>query len=180
MMTYLKTKGLWIVVEQDPPTEQDAVTTWQKKDLEALNAIVQTLSTVQTSYVINQTSARGVWNKLEEVSRGRILERRLNLKRKLNTIKWEKGENATQYMQRLESITEELRSMGETFEDVEVASIALQGLPKAYFCVARSFDACSMKDVTPEKVKYALLQEESRQENSSEVAAYKTVFVEQA
>lgn len=56
-----------------------------------------------------------------------------------------------------------------------MASVALQGLPRAYYGVARSFNACSMADITPEKGKYVLLQEGGCQNNSStEDAACKT------
>lgn len=175
MTTFLKVKGLWSVIEDPPPEGAEDRASWEKRDLEALNAIVQTLSGAQTSYVINQTTARGVWTKLQEVSRGRITERRLSLRRKLNGLRWEKADNATRYMHRVESVAEELRTLGDFLEDAEIASIALQGLPRMYHAVARSFDACSMGDITPERVKYALLQEEGRtqQNTAPEEAAYK-------
>lgn len=175
MTTFLKAKGLWSVIEGTPPEGTEARASWEKRDLEAVNAIVQTLSGAQTAYVINQTTARGVWTKLEEVSRGRITERRLSLRRKLNGLRWEKGDNATRYTHRVESVAEELRTLGDVLEDAEIASIALQGLPRMYHGVARSFDACSMGDITPERVKYALLQEEGRtqQNASTEEAAYR-------
>lgn len=173
MVTFLRTKGLWSAIEGNPPEDETARAAWDKRDLEALNAIVQTLSSAQTAYVVNQISARGVWMKLEDVNRGRLLDRKLNLRRKVNAVKWERGDNANQYMHRVESLAEELRTLGDVLEDVEVASIALQGLPPAYHSVARSFDACSMVDITPGRVKYALLQEEGRQNTLTENVAYK-------
>ncbi|XP_064462484.1 uncharacterized protein LOC135373169 [Ornithodoros turicata] len=58
----------------------------------------------------------------------------------------------------------------ETLYVAEVASVGLQGLARSYYGVARSFDACSMANVTPGKVKYALLQG-GRQTTSTDEAA---------
>lgn len=172
-MTYLKTKGLWSVIESDPPQASEETAAWTKKDMEALNVLVQTLSSSQTSYVLNQATAKGVWQKLEQVNRGRVLDRKISLKRELNAIEWKKGERAIDYMQRVEYLGEQLRSLGESLEDAELAAIAIQGLPKAYYGVARSFDICALADVTPDKVRYALLREEERlnQCNTADEAA---------
>lgn len=167
MTILLKAKGLWSTVEGHPPQEAEARRQWDKQDLEAVNSIVQTLSSAQTSYIINQTSANAIWNKLEQVNRGKVLEKKMALKRELNGLQWKKEETAGQYMHRLESLGEQLRSLGDSLEDPELAAIAIQGLPRSYYGVARSFDVCSMSDITPDKVKYALLQEEQRQKKDS-------------
>lgn len=93
VMTYLKAKSLWSAVS-DPPLPADAGDAeradWDKRNLEALNTIVQALTTSQTSYVINKTTAKEAWEKLEQVNRGRMLEKKLSLKRDLNAIRWKK------------------------------------------------------------------------------------------
>lgn len=166
MSLHLKSKGLWSVVEGMLPTgdeDMETMAAWEKQNVDALNTLVQTLSSSQTSYVLNQSTAKGAWQKLEEVHRGKVIEKKVALKRTLNTINWTKQESATDYMQRVESLGEELRALGETLDDAELAAIAIQGLPRAYHGVARSFDVCAMGDITVEKVRYALLREEQRQ-----------------
>lgn len=164
MSILLKAKGLWSTMEDEPPADGVARAQWDKKDLEAVNILVQSLSAAQTSYVINQTKAKGIWRKLEEVNRGRIVEKKITLKRELNGIQWTTNEDAAHYMHRVESICEQLRSLGEVLEEAEVAAIAIQGLPPSYHGVARSFDVCATADITLEKVRYALLQEQQRQQ----------------
>lgn len=159
---FLKTKGLWTVIEDSPPTTPEGLISWNKKDQEALNIIVQTLSSKQTTYVLSQTTAKGAWDRLEAANQGRLLERKLTLRRELNSMKWRREDNATQYMQRVESLSEQLRVLGDNLDDAEVASIAIQGLPRSYHGVARSFDVCSPSDLTPQKVRYALIREEQR------------------
>lgn len=172
---YLKTKGLWTVIEEAPPASPELRNAWDKSDQEALNIIVQTLSSSQTTYVINQSTAKGAWDRLEQVNRGRVLEKKLALRRELNSTRWNKQENASQYMQRVEALGEQLRVLGDTVDDAEIASIAIQGLPRSYHGVARTFDVCPASDLTPEKVRYALLREEQRQTDNglTDEAAYK-------
>ncbi|XP_064475335.1 uncharacterized protein LOC135389199 [Ornithodoros turicata] len=170
---YLKAKGFWDVIEGDQPNREEELVAWAKKDREALNAIVQNLSTSQACYVINQVTAKGAWLKLQEANRGRVLERKMTLKRDLNGIKWTKDENAVQYMQRVEALGEQLRALGEANEDAEIASIAIRGLPRGYHGVAQAFDVCALADLTTEKVRYALAQEENRQNGYGAEAAHK-------
>lgn len=175
MMIFLRTRNLWSAIETPRPEAEAQRRTWDQSNMEALNILVQTLSTSQTSFVINQTTARGVWEKLQQVNRGKVLEKKIGLKRDLNAVKWKKGETATEYMQRVEYLGEQLRSLGESLEDAELAAIAIQGLPRTYRGVARSFDICAMADVTPEKIRYALIREEQRlkEDDSTDEAAYK-------
>lgn len=172
MQVYLKARGIWSVIEQPAPTEAGARATWEKQNMEALNVLVQTLSSSQTSYVLNQDTAKNVWEKLDGVHRGKVVEKKINLKRELNAIKWKKTESAMEYMQRVQYLGEQLRSLGEDLQDVELSAIAIQGLPKSYHGVARSFDICSMEDITPDKVQYALMREEERlkQDDATEAA----------
>lgn len=94
----------------------------RKEDMKVLSVLVQALFTSQAAYVINQTMMKEVWTKLEEVSRGRVLERRFSSRRKLNATKWEKGETATQYTHHLEATAGELHTLGGMLEDSKRAS----------------------------------------------------------
>lgn len=64
------------------------------------------------------------------------MERKITLKRMLNRIRRSKTEDASQYMHRVESPCEQLRSLEGTLEDAEVAAIAIRGLLRAYRGIA--------------------------------------------
>lgn len=67
-------------VEGDPPGDAATRLSWEQDEREAVDAIVQTLPNVQTSYVINHPSAKGIWKKLEYANRGRVLKKKISLK----------------------------------------------------------------------------------------------------
>lgn len=111
---------------------------WDRNNMEAVNILVQALSSAHTSYVVNQTSTKGTWKKLEDVNRECVLE-----KRSASNTNWTRSDRpgkkpAVQQTLWVESLTEHLRYLNETLEDVDVAAIAIQGHPKSYCGVVQS------------------------------------------
>lgn len=160
MMIYLKTTGIWSVIEGPSLQGNADRAVREKNDLGALTILVQTVSSSETGYAIKQITAKPTWDKLEQVKRGRVVKK-ISFQHDLNTVKWKKGETATDCMHCAKYLGDQLRSPGENLEDAELAAIAVLGLQKGYG-VAWSFNICANAGVTPDKVRYALLGEEQR------------------
>lgn len=70
-------------------------------------------------------------------------------------------------MQRIEYLTEQLRVQGESIACARVTSLAVQGLPKLCYSMARSFSICNPFHLTQERIKHAIVQEEQRRQTAT-------------
>lgn len=172
----LKAKNCFHVVEENAPAEPNALAAWNKSDAEVFNIIVQSLNQQQTIYVMNETTAKGAWQKLAKKYRGDAEDKKITLRRELSNAQWQKEDDVNKYITRIESLAATLSNFGQDISEAEISAYILNGLPHHYRCVKRIFEAMRPSEVTVKQIKNSLLAEEDNksQQEISTTTAYRT------
>ncbi|KAM0984537.1 hypothetical protein TB1_011328 [Malus domestica] len=145
--------------------ETEAYQIWKMHDCALMQLIIATLSVTGMSCIIGCTNAREMWMSLRDrfstVTKASIFQ----LKTELQNIKKGTG-SVSQYLQRVKDARDHLAAAEVSFDDDDIAFIALKGLPSKYNTfrtVIRGRDnVISLKDFRAQ-----LLAEEVVLENSS-------------
>ena len=102
-----------------------------------------------------------MWKALKNLFQSRIYHRKLALKDKLQKIKMEKGDSIQKYLTKLFHYKDELGSVGVTFDEEDLVSLALLELPKSWHSYE---DSVNGREKLPgwERIWSDLVQEEIR------------------
>lgn len=161
-------EGIWSVIEDELPTEQNAE--WKRKDEKAQATISLSIDDNQIVHICKCANAKEMWDELQKIHERNNLSNKLYLLRKLYQSKLEE-KTMSEYIKNILELVERLRGIGETIKDFHVAALLLGGLPDTYSTLVTALDARPDDELTLEYVKGKLIDEFNRKkENSSEVA----------
>lgn len=146
-----------------PESEEQALI-WDKKDRKAKAIIGLSLSDQILENVRHVTTASSMWITIKNIFERHTLLNKLSARRKFySAIKLEQ-ETILQFSNRIIHLATNLKSMGVTVEDSEMAMALLNGLPDPYDPLISALDALGTEedDLEFEHVKSRVLQEEQR------------------
>lgn len=145
MKAYLKAYDLWEVVEtgRDPPPLRDNATVAQMKQhseecakkFKALSCLHSAVSDVIFTRIMACESAKEAWDKLKEEFQGSDKTRSmqiLNLRREFEVLKMKDSESVKEYSDRLLSVVNKIRLLGEELSDKRVVEKVLVSLPERF------------------------------------------------
>ena len=107
-------------------------------------------------------SARELWDKLERTFASKSKARLLQLKQELMNLRLDKTEAIQQYIGRAKGLMSDLKAIGSSVEESEVALNVLQGLPAGYKVTVEVLSLAD--DLTLDGILPKLLQTEQRAE----------------
>lgn len=172
MQAQLMKQGVWGVATGEvtrPPgaDTNNAVKAWKKKNDNALSEIILGLTPSQLGHVRGITDAHPAWTALETVHRSRGLGTRLSLRRDFYSMVKGEDQTMTSWISNVNQMAFQLRDIGATVSDEDVMVALTKGLPPVYENLLVSLDATPTDDLTLEYVIRRLVNEDSRQAQSS-------------
>jgi hypothetical protein len=172
-------KGVWGVVDgsiTQPATgpNSNIMISFKKKQQEAFADIVLNLSPSQLPH-ISSDNPKELWDTLEAIHTARGVASRLTLRRSFWKLTKQPDQSMKSFIADARRLKHQLGDIGVTVGDEEMILVLTGGLPPSYDYLVVSLDATPEDDLTVEYVINRVLNEETRQENSSAVKKRKNV-----
>lgn len=125
--SYLVIKGLWKSVE---PATGATVST--DDDLKARSELTLLLEPINYSYIVEETTAKDAWKKLQDAFEDSGTSRRVDTLQRLVTLRLEECSSMEDYISKMMSFWIKVNSVGFKIESNIVGSLLLGGLPSKY------------------------------------------------
>ena len=119
-----------IALEEKPDKMDDKE--WAKINRQACGTIRLCLAKEQKYSVMRETSAKKLWDTLEEKFLTKSLENRLYMKKKLYRFTYAPGMSMNDHVNSFNKILADLLNLDEKFEDEDKALLLLNSLPDEY------------------------------------------------
>eukprot|EP00268_Persea_americana_P009427 TRINITY_DN13788_c0_g4_i1.p1 TRINITY_DN13788_c0_g4~~TRINITY_DN13788_c0_g4_i1.p1 ORF type:complete len:180 (+),score=37.85 TRINITY_DN13788_c0_g4_i1:237-776(+) len=126
----LSQQELEIALEDKPSNMEDKE--WQKINRQACSTIRLCLTKDQTYSVMRETSAKELWQKLEEKYMTKSLENRIYLKKKLFRFEYHQGISMTEQLDEFNKIIDDLMNIDVKIDDEDKALLLLNSLSDFY------------------------------------------------
>ncbi|KAI5632069.1 gag-polypeptide of LTR copia-type domain-containing protein [Phthorimaea operculella] len=147
------------VPAKDDPKEME-------KDEEALALICLHIEPPLYPYVKDATSAKSAWDSLSTAFEDKGINRRLSLLNALLDERYDKYGSMHDYVSSVMNHAQKLKEIGKGLDDDLVAIVLLRGLPDEFQPMRMAMEHSGM-ELTSEKVRVKLLQEDMRQSTSA-------------
>ena len=136
MEVVLEDNGLKEFIDNDVPksASSDAANldAWQKKVAKVRRILLEGVRDHIVSSLHGKATPYAMWKALMDIFQSNSDHRKLVFKDKLRKIKMEKGDNIPKCLTKFFQCWDELGSVGITFFDDDLVSLALLGLPKSW------------------------------------------------
>lgn len=167
---------LWDVVEC-PVTEgldANGMAQWRRKDNKALATICLSVDNSQMVHVKDAKNAQEAWNSLKQHYEKTSLTSRLFLRKKLMTMKMDRGGDVESHISKLILLVDQLRACGDSINDSEVVTLLLCSLPEDYDTLITTLESRETS-LTLDYVKQRVLHESLKHSESEKTveAAFK-------
>ncbi|KAK9692523.1 hypothetical protein QE152_g35115 [Popillia japonica] len=173
--------GVLKVISDDFEAMSDKTFNQANKKKKAKNVIIQNLHDRILHSVHDKEKAKDIMDCLEKTYARSGLSEQIELKGKLNNMKFKNGALA-EYFEEFDRVVTDLANAGGNLTDQEIVAILLSGMPRSYNSVTASLDIFSSEtEFDIHFVKNKLLLEESRQRkqgHNNSINKKKQVFLE--
>lgn len=105
---------------------------WEDLDLRAASAIRLNLANNVLANVHGLTTAKELWEKLEELYKAKGASNRVYLKERFHTLKMEEGTSVSDHLGTLNGIVAELESIGTKIDEEDQALRLIWSLPRSF------------------------------------------------
>lgn len=159
MTNLLKLDGLWTCIAGYPQGDETPADRKSRQDEMALSKISLSIEKQVFTYVTSATTAKEAWKALENAFEDKGLHRRLQILRKLCSIKLKDFNSMQEYVNEAMTLAQQLTTMGKPIDDEFLGVIMLQGLPQDYEPMVMALEN-SLTEITSNFVKLKLLQDD--------------------
>nr|GLL16685.1 Retrovirus-related Pol polyprotein from transposon TNT 1-94 [Ipomoea trifida] len=185
MENFLKSKEFWDVVEADVAEPTAGMTSEQRaelkalklKDLRAKNYLFQAIDRSILETILRKETSKQIWDSMKIKYQGSTKAKRQllqSLRSEFETLRMKEGESATEYMGRLMTVVNQLRTNGDKTTDVTVVEKILRSMTSKYdFVVCAIEEANDIDKMTLDELESSLRIHEKkfiRQANEGEQA----------
>ena len=105
---------------------------WEKLDLKAASTIRLCLAKNILANVSEISTAKGLWEKIEQMYQAKSLSNRLYLNEQFHTLHMEEGTRISDHMSILNGIISDLKAIGVAISDEDKALRLIWSLPTSY------------------------------------------------
>ena len=116
----------------------------------------------QQIHVRETTTAKEAWDALQGQFARKSLLQKVRLRQQYYACKFRVGESMLDHISNLKSLHDQLKEMGVKIDDKELAMTLLASLPEKYKPLITALDAVGEADLSYEKVKNMILNDEDR------------------
>uniref|UniRef100_A0A5B7C411 Retrovirus-related Pol polyprotein from transposon TNT 1-94 n=1 Tax=Davidia involucrata TaxID=16924 RepID=A0A5B7C411_DAVIN len=106
---------------------------------QACGTIRLCLAKDQKYFVMRETSARELWQKLENKFMTKSIKNRLYLKKKLFQFQYKKGTSMLKHLNSFNKVLADLQNLGEEIKEEDKALLLLNSLPDSYDHLTSTF-----------------------------------------
>lgn len=164
MKTYLQHENLWCCIESPNNDPIDA-----SKDIKAKAKLILLLDPQNYVHVQECTSAKQVWESLQQAFADNGLTRRVGLLKDLINTTLESSNSVEEYVSKIMNTAHKLRNIEFDVNDEWLGTLMLAGLPDEYKSMIMGLESSGIK-ICADSVKSKLIQEI----NTSKSAAFYT------
>ncbi|KAL4323791.1 hypothetical protein GQ457_11G010010 [Hibiscus cannabinus] len=182
MKTYLQAYDLWEVVEMDrdpPPLRANPTLAQMRQHSEecakkhkAMSCIQNGVSDVIFTRIMACETPKQAWDKLKEEFMGTEKTRQqqlLNLRRDFENLKMKESETVKQYSNRIMAIVNNIRLLGDEFNEKRIVEKVITTLPEKYESKISSLeDSRDLSSISLSELINALYAQEQRRTNREE------------
>jgi hypothetical protein len=111
-------------------------------------------------YVSSKKTLKEMFDALNRLYEGKNINRKMNLRTQLKNTRMQRGESIQEYFSKISEFNEQLEAIGDTIDEDELVTMALNGLTRPWDAFIQTI--CARK----EKIKFDSLWEECIQEES--------------
>ena len=130
------------------------------------------------NHIYNETHARTLWNKLEELYASKTGNNKLFYLTKLMKIKYREGSSIADHLNEMQGIVDQLSGMGINFENEILALMVLASLPESWETLKISLTNSAPNGVVNmELVKSGILNEEMRRRSKGASSTQSDILV---
>ena len=163
----LEDKDLWGFVtgeETEPKGPPEAITAFNKRQRKALSTVCLQLRDAQLRQIQTAKNVQSAWKTLEGLYQTKSLANRLYLRRKLYSIQMHTGDSMANHINRIQSMADQLNSIGEPLNEEDIVMTLLGSLPDKFSTLITALESRS-EPLTMEFVGARLLNQELRKSN---------------
>jgi hypothetical protein len=130
----LKEYDLWEIVDKvvPPPTDPQALAAHQKKEIKAQWVILDVVKDHLIPHLSEKKTTKEMFDALVSLFQSDNLNRKMILRNKLRSVQMSRSDNVTSYFMRITQVHDQLATIGEKVDDIELVNVALNGFPKSW------------------------------------------------
>ena len=141
----------------------DNETTWNEKNLKAMNYIYSGITNDQLEFVSEEETAYGIMKKLDSIYTRESTAIQMCVRNKLEKIKLKDYEESSTFFTEFEKLINELKGAGATVTEREKLNYMLRTLPNSLSYIGDLIDAVKEPDQTCEFLKNKITMWETRE-----------------
>lgn len=163
VLSILEERQLRYIVEKERDSDEELTQTQKDKlnldNIKAKSIIIQCLTDKHLDIVKDEETAKGMMRKLENTFQRKSIFNKLSLKKKLLTMKLQRGEKLDDHFLKFDTVMRELENSGSKTEESDKICHLLLTLSEEYEPVITAIETLNT-EVTMDFVKSRLLDEE--------------------
>uniref|UniRef100_A0A5B7BZN6 Retrovirus-related Pol polyprotein from transposon TNT 1-94 n=1 Tax=Davidia involucrata TaxID=16924 RepID=A0A5B7BZN6_DAVIN len=132
VMDVLFQQELDITLELEDKPDDISEKDWIKMNRQACGTIRLCLAKDQKYFVMRETSARELWQKLENKFMTKSIKNRFYLKKKLFQFQYKKCTSMLKHLNSFNKVLADLQNLGEEIKEEDKALLLLNSLPDSY------------------------------------------------
>jgi hypothetical protein len=114
------------------PTDPQELTTHKKKEVKTKRVLLESIKDHTIPHISEKKSAKEMYDALVGLYQNENTSRKLYLKHQLQVVKMSSEDTVVNYLTKITQIRDQLASINETVEDVELVNATLGGLPGSW------------------------------------------------
>lgn len=164
LLKYVNGEALYPVVGSSIKSENLAAaeSTWTRGDSRAQKIIVTTMANQPLLHIINCTTAREMWLKLETIYEAKSKESIHMLQQRFYMFAMDPVDDVATHISKLLALVQQLADVGETISDSMIITKVLMTLPEHYSLFYSAWESTARDAQTIDNLTSRLVMEEAR------------------
>lgn len=138
----------------------EITTKWEADDKKARRLLIKLVGDNNIRHIMHKTSAKSMWDALNDIFISKSNTRKVFLKRKLSTLVCKEGRSLEEFFKEFEGVVNDLKSVGVNIDNSDAVLQLLIAMPSSYANVVSAIETLSVEEMTMDRVKTRLLEEE--------------------
>ena len=143
---------------------------WNEIDEKDLSVIRLCLVDDVLFNIVSETTAVGLWTKLESLYMTKSLTNKILLKRQLFTLRMKEGTKISDHLNAFNTLVCQLSSMEDIISSEDKAILMLCSLPESWAHFVTSISLSSVESISFDEIVGAMISEETRKKSSLETS----------
>lgn len=139
-----------------------AIKIWIKENAKAMSLISQAIEKKQLQSLITCETAKQIWDNLKNMYDQKSAHSKLLLRQKFHECRMNSNETVIEFVTRIQSLTSQLKDVGEVISDIDVMAKILGTLPSKYSTLVTAWDSMPYENQNIGTLLQRLIKEETK------------------